>query len=170
MKRKGFTLVEVIVSAVIFCTVSFPTAGLMIRAWQYKNYAEGIQRSNLTARSVMEYLKSTDIGKILSVADRGTIALYSLCTEQADVDLNITNYPMYSGDDKYQSDSIRPDEKYEEIEKNFSQAFGDSSFTGILRIILSKDDTGMIFICVTVWDRAGGDMGRTTLSSLRRTL
>lgn len=167
MVKKGFTLVEIIISFAVFSIICIPIINILLKSTQTDRYTSRVKENGIYAQYVMEKLMCENTDLLAEMLHgKNQASLYTLIDFNDAMAFDQGDRTLYKDKYTYYKDYVKPDETYEEIIRNFSCSEDD--FEGVVRVVLSYDDENVLFICVSVWDKYSKDTYKSTLVSMRR--
>jgi hypothetical protein len=158
MVKKGFLLIEIVLSLSVFCIVAIPVTSLLFKSRQYVDYESEISYCSFTGSGIMEYLKKTDIENIKYIISKhgSPLSLYYELEEGEQFD--IQKYFSHSKADY--------DETIDEILISHGDGLEGGNY--IIRVILSDDIAGnTILLSVSVWGTPLDDKLKAHFVTLR---
>ena len=167
--KKGFTLIELAVSASILGVILIPFVGLISIAYGNNKYAQKVTESTSVAESTIEFYKNKIYGNSVEDFirdtfrttidfDTDTIVFYSLYKKDNSNEYNgiinsLKNYCLKSTEDNL-------DDDFESIQKKINLDTYDYIIKSSFSI---KDEKSIIKIKVTVWDSILRDGGKVNI-------
>lgn len=166
--KKGFTLIELAVSASVLGIILIPFMGLLSVAYGNNKYAQKVTESTSVAESAIEFYKNKIYGNSIEEfirdtfrttidSDTYTIVFYSLYKKDNDIISSLKNYCLKSTEDNL-------DDSFESIQKRVNLDTYDYDYDYIIKSSFSiKDERSVIKIKVTVWDSALRDRAKVNI-------
>jgi len=168
--QRGFTLIELLVTISLIGIISVPLMGLLASSMQNNVHSKSKTSNGAIAQGFMEQFKKTN--SILNLFEgNDTTSLYILYRDGDDIYLDLSDYPMSGGINRYYVNTSNNTETYGDILNKFSdKEYGDY----VVKVVLSKERelstglyTGVMHINIVVWDKLNKDSSKISLVSLR---